>query len=64
MSIAEFQEILIDTITTTTGQDLPKNATISELMGLEDIERDDDILWVLMEDGSEFELKIKKTSIE
>ncbi len=61
MNLTNFQETLIDTILNITGKELSKNETIAEYMGVEDMEWDgDDVIWVLMKDASEFELKIKK----
>lgn len=61
MNLTNFQETLIDTILNITGKELSKNETIGEYMGVEDMEWDgDDVIWVLMKDGSEFELKINK----
>jgi hypothetical protein len=61
MSITDFQETLIDTITNITAKHLSKSETIGEYIGVEDMEWDgDDVIWVVMKDGSEFELKIRK----
>ncbi len=61
MSITDFQETLIDTITNITEKDLSKGETIGEYIGVEDMEWDgEDVIWVVMKDGSEFELKITK----
>lgn len=61
MSITDFQETLIDTILNITGKELSKTETIGEYMGVEDMEWDgENVIWVVMKDGKEFELKISK----
>jgi hypothetical protein len=61
MKVSELQEILIEKILNTTKDDLKKDQTIAELLGIEDIDFDsNDNLLLSMDDGSEFELKIKK----
>lgn len=61
MNISNFQETLIDTISNITGKELNKNETIGEYMGVGEMDWDgEDVVWVLMKDGSEFELKITK----
>ena len=61
MKVDDLQEILIDTILNITSEDLKKNQTIAEYMKISDIEFDsEDNLSIYCEDGSEFEVKIKK----
>jgi hypothetical protein len=61
MKVVDLQEILIDTILNITSEDLKKNETIAEYMKISDIEFDsEDNLSIYCEDGSEFEVKIKK----
>ena len=61
MKVVDLQEILIDTILNITSEDLKKGETIAEYMKISDIEFDSaDNLTIYFEDGSEFEVKIKK----
>jgi hypothetical protein len=61
MKVVDLQEILIDTILNITSEDLKKDETIAEYMKISDIEFDSaDNLTISFEDGSEFEVKIKK----
>ena len=56
MKVSELQEILIEKILNTTKDDLKKDQTIAELLGIEDIDFDsNDNLLLSMDDGSEFE---------
>lgn len=61
MKISEFQELLIETILNTTKDELKKDETIAEHIGIEDIDFDsNDNLLITMDDGTNFEVKIKK----
>lgn len=61
MKINDLQEIIIETFLNTTKENIVGGQTIGEQVGIDDIEADGNYLFVYTSDGTEFEIKIKKT---
>jgi hypothetical protein len=60
MKINDLQEIIIETFLNTRKQDISEGETIGEQVGIDDIEADGNCLFIYTNDGTEFEVKIKK----